>query len=373
MPYHGHPADYSQHPVRLRARLSTMIFRMPFFHAVFTWTVLTIVAHAADLPAGREVPAAMLDRLQAQYVPADAKSADLSDGEKVHRYETILREGEFLEKAFAGAPRTCIACSRPCLVRRRGWQRGRRREGRGPGVGDCPADGCLRRPAGGPTVRQPPCGRVELDSSRGAPQDIAAAVDRFLRRYHATPARSEAYMSPSPWPVSRRMPPCEKNLSKNSEWTSAKSRRPWGSCCGRECDCPATPALFSRLRPWTVPGWSCRATCWPLRHAMLLDLQTARRRPGGGAAPVEKVRSSGLALDVLAVNLDRDRQPVEQFIRQNQLNWIHIFSGLGSGDPLLRRYGSTTRPCFWIILSQGKANFFYSRMKGGPEPGGNST
>ena len=83
---------------------------------------------------------------------------------------------------------------------------------------------------------------------------------------------------------------------------------------------------------------------------------------------VEKVRGSGQGLDVLAVNLDRDRQQVEQFIRQNQLNWTHVFSGQGFDDPLFKRYGNPARPCYWIILPHGKAIYcFSSRARGGAE------
>ena len=80
-----------------------MISSLRILRALLGWLLLTGVVYAADAPQGREVPSPLLERLQAQYVPRDAQSSNLPDGEKVHRYATILREGEFMEKAYAGA------------------------------------------------------------------------------------------------------------------------------------------------------------------------------------------------------------------------------------------------------------------------------
>ncbi len=56
---------------------------------------------SATAPA---VPITVLDRLRAQYIPENDTSTDLSENDKIRRYQSILREGGWAERQNPGAP-----------------------------------------------------------------------------------------------------------------------------------------------------------------------------------------------------------------------------------------------------------------------------
>lgn len=64
---------------------------------------LPLLAQEPAPASAAAVPAAVLDRLRAQYIPEDDKSADLSENDKIRRYQSILREGGWAERQHPGA------------------------------------------------------------------------------------------------------------------------------------------------------------------------------------------------------------------------------------------------------------------------------
>ena len=65
--------------------------------------VSPLLAQESAPVSAAAVPAAVLDRLRAQYIPEDDKSADLSENDKIRRYQSILREGGWAERQHPGA------------------------------------------------------------------------------------------------------------------------------------------------------------------------------------------------------------------------------------------------------------------------------
>ena len=57
----------------------------------------------APLAPQPAVPAALLARLRAQYLSEEAKKPDITESDKVRRYQAILREGGWAERQYANA------------------------------------------------------------------------------------------------------------------------------------------------------------------------------------------------------------------------------------------------------------------------------
>ena len=74
---------------------------------IMLFPVLALADEPSQKPSSpapkAEVPAAVLVRLRAQYVPEESKTPGVSENDKVRRYRTILREGGWAERQYANA------------------------------------------------------------------------------------------------------------------------------------------------------------------------------------------------------------------------------------------------------------------------------
>ena len=62
-----------------------------------------------------------------------------------------------------------------------------------------------------------------------------------------------------------------------------------------------------------------------------------------------------LNVEIVSVSLDRpeDRQKLVEFVRDEQLGWIHAYSGMGWADPTAQRYGVEAIPSVWVVGKDG--------------------
>ena len=59
-------------------------------------------------------------------------------------------------------------------------------------------------------------------------------------------------------------------------------------------------------------------------------------------------------VELIGINVDRDREKVESFIRQQGLSWPQVFTGKGLADPLLKRLGIPSIPYCWVTGWDGR-------------------
>ena len=60
-------------------------------------------------------------------------------------------------------------------------------------------------------------------------------------------------------------------------------------------------------------------------------------------------------VEFVGVSLDRpgQKERVKQYVSENELNWIHTYSGKFWSDPTARRYGVSGIPAMWVIGKSG--------------------
>ncbi len=63
-------------------------------------------------------------------------------------------------------------------------------------------------------------------------------------------------------------------------------------------------------------------------------------------------RANGL--EIVGVNLDRSRRKVEQYVRDHELPWIHIWSGEGATGGVVQQYGVPRIPSHWTVDRDGR-------------------
>ena len=66
----------------------------------------------------------------------------------------------------------------------------------------------------------------------------------------------------------------------------------------------------------------------------------------------EKYKSQGV--EIVGISLDTSRFILKRFIKKQQLDWIHTFSGKGLGDPTAKAYGVSSIPSVWVVGKNGK-------------------
>jgi len=76
-----------------------------FAIAILAWAVggLPGIAQNAPLSPPPAVPTEVFTRLRAQYIPEDVQDPDISENDKIRRYQSILREGGWAERQHPGA------------------------------------------------------------------------------------------------------------------------------------------------------------------------------------------------------------------------------------------------------------------------------
>jgi len=66
----------------------------------------------------------------------------------------------------------------------------------------------------------------------------------------------------------------------------------------------------------------------------------------------EKYHDKGL--EIVGISLDEDRSRLSRFVQEQQMNWIHTFSGKAWQDPTARAHGINAIPAVWVVGKDGK-------------------
>jgi hypothetical protein len=314
------------------------------------------VAPPADAQAG-VVPAAFLARLRAQYISEDARTPNISESDKVRRYESILREGAWAEGQYPKAPnlhhvRELMLAAAKGLATLEGTDDSRGRlmviarrlaESDAPPEARLPADLLI-------------C-RTRLDDSADAPSKAAGEIEQFVARYADTPAVPQALMAGvelcrtagadslrRKW--IRQLNQDHFSVPGVSTFLEAEGVAPF---YGRLLSARLTTLDGSVLSlPRDVLGkttvlhfWSMEKTGFDSRRGVTLKATHERHHRDG--------------LEMIGINLDADRAKVAALLKDKDLPWPQTCSGLGARDPTLRRYGVPTLPAYWVVSPDGRA------------------
>ncbi len=306
------------------------------------------------------VPAALLARLRAQYIPEEAKTPGISDNDKVRRYEAILREGGWAERLYAQAAnlhevREVMMAAAKGLATLDGTTETREL------VFDI-ARRLMNSPA-------PPQSRAvaemlfmrgRLDELGEFPAETADEIEGYVAHYRGTPGEPKAMVgaaelcrmtgAPTRGAYLRQL--AEKHCGSPGvneflkaegidaypgRFVTAKLARLDGSALSLPRD---TLGKFTVLHFWTMekPG-----------------LEDRKGKRDLDAPPVYKsLRDAGV--EMVSVNLDTDRARVATFIRDRRegMDWPQTCSGLSLNDPTFLRYPASSLPAYWLIGPDGR-------------------
>ncbi|KKL71520.1 hypothetical protein LCGC14_2094100 [marine sediment metagenome] len=67
-------------------------------------------------------------------------------------------------------------------------------------------------------------------------------------------------------------------------------------------------------------------------------------------------------VEFVGISLDRDRGKLESYVKEQQLGWVHTYSGKHWQDPTARKYGISGIPSIWVVGKDG--NVFSDNARG---------
>jgi len=307
------------------------------------------------------VPAALLARLHAQYIPEEAKTPDISESDKVRRYQAILREGGWAERQYANAPnlhevREVMMVAAKGLATLEGSVEAREL-----------LTEIARRLA---NSSAPPENRVvaemllvreRIEELGGCPAEGADEVAAFVARYRGTPGEPKAMLS-----AAELCRVAEADAARNSylrqlsekhfstpgvsEFLEDEGANPY---LGRLMTARLTRLDGSALTlPRDTLGKFTVVYFWSMVKSGMGD------RDAKGAfsfLPLYKsLRDAGVQF--VGVNLDADRARVANFVRDvgEGMDWAQTCSGLGLKDPTFQHYPAPTLPAYWLVGPDGR-------------------
>ena len=306
------------------------------------------------------MPTALLVRLRAQYIPEETKTPDISEGDKVRRYEAILREGRWAERQYAQAAnlheiRELMMAAAKGLATLDGGVEARQL------VSDI-----ARRianssaPPESRVVAEMLLMRARIDELVEWPAEAADEVAAFVARYRGTPGEAKALLGASELcRIADADAPrhaylqqlSEKHFSAPgvSEFLEVEGVNPY---LGR-----LMTARLVRLdgSPLTLPrdllGKFTVVHFWSMAKSGMVE------RTAKGTASLwpqyKPFREAGV--EFVGVNLDADRAQVARFVREDGegIDWIQTCTGLGLKDQTFLRYRVSTLPAYWLIGPNG--------------------
>ncbi|MEI8371582.1 MAG: SUMF1/EgtB/PvdO family nonheme iron enzyme [Planctomycetota bacterium] len=325
------------------------------------------------MPASQtEVPAALLVRLRAQYIPEETKTPNVSENDKVHRYEAILREGRWAERQYAQAAnlyevRELMMAAAKGLATLEGSAEARQL-----------VSEIASRIA---NSSAPPESRVmaEMLFVRGRineladyPAEAADELAAFVARYRGTSGEPKAMvgaaefcrMAGTPTRSDYLQQLSEKHVSAPGviEFLEAEHINPFpGRLMNARLVCLDGSVL---TLPRDTLGKFTVVHFWSMAKSGLVE------RAAKGVVSLwpqyKPFRAAGV--EFVGVNLDSDRTRVARFIRDEcvGVDWPQTCSGLGLNDPTFRKYRVQTLPAYWLIGPDGRV--ISDNYHGGVQP-----
>jgi formylglycine-generating enzyme required for sulfatase activity len=299
-----------------------------------------------------------LERLRAQYIPEDAKDAEVSDRDRIRRYQSILREGAWAERQYPTAPnlyqvRALMMAAAKGLVTLESSAEARQSlvdiasrlaGSEAPAEARLPAEMILFR--------------VRLEELGDAPAEAAEEIALFARRYDGTPAQPQALMAAYELGQiasarTGRKEYLNRLMQKHyrepgvAEFLEAHGMRPY---LGRLLSAALTKLDGTPLAlPRDTMGKFIVLHFWTMARP---ELVTKRSLAGAMAPAYGKLRQSNV--EFIGVNLDTDPAKVRQFAEERAFPWPQTCSGLGPADPLFRRCRVPVLPAWWLIAPDGR-------------------
>ena len=306
------------------------------------------------------MPAALLVRLRAQYIPEETKTPEISESDKVRRYEAILREGRWAEQQYAQAVnlheiQELMMVAAKGLATLEGTVEARQL-----------VWGIARRlanssaPPESRVVAEMLLMRARIDELADWPAEAADELATFVARYRGTPGEAKALLGASELcRIADADAPrhaylqqlSEKHFSAPgvSEFLEVEGVNPY---LGRLMTAKLVRPDGSTLTlPRDLLGKCTVVQFWSMAKSGMVDL-TAK-----GAVSLwphyKPFREAGV--EFVGVNLDTDRAQVARFVREEceGIDWIQTCSGLGLKDPMFQRYRVSTLPAYWLIGPNG--------------------
>jgi formylglycine-generating enzyme required for sulfatase activity len=309
-----------------------------------------------------EVPAALLARLRAQYIPEETKTPDVSESDKVRRYEAILREGGWAERQYAQAPnlhevRELMMAAAKGMATLEGTVEAR----------DLLLEIARRlvnssAPPESRVVAEMLFVRARIDELAEYPAEAADEAAAFVARYRGTPGEPKALVGAAELcriadadsaRIAFLRQLSEKHFSAPgvSEFLESAGANPY---IGR--------LMTARLRSLdgsvlTMPRDTLGK--FTVVHFWSKDKSGLGQREANGVynlMPIYKsLRDAGVQF--VGVNLDTDLAQVADFVRDagKDMDWTQTCSGLGLKDPTFLRYPVPALPAYWLIGPDGCA------------------
>ncbi len=305
-------------------------------------------AAAADPPASAAIAPSTIAQFQAKIPPPANDRLDYV--EAVAPLHAAFRAGEALEQANPNAPNLHVVRNAMLEIARR--------------LASLEADDASRQRLMGLARRivaspGPIEGKVWADSlltqARLAKLDLGnpAAADeikRFVSRYTDCPVTHVALMFAVDMATANGNQPLAAELTnslmKYSDQRSAEAflrNRGVAVFSNRSLDASLTTLDGTTLRlPRDLFGKVTVLHFWSIRSG---DTRPTR-------AVYDQYHDRGL--EVIGINVDRNRSEVESFIRRQDVCWPQVCTGKGFGDPLLKRLGIPAVPYYWVVGRDGR-------------------
>ena len=309
-----------------------------------------------------EVPAALLARLRAQYIPEEAKTSDVSESDKIRRYEAILREGGLAERQYARAAnlhevRELMMAAAKGLATLEGTAEARQL-----------VFEIARRlvnssaPPESRVVAEMLLMRERIDDLAEWPAEAADEVAMFAARYRGTPGESTALMSaahlcriadvdPARHAYLRQLSEKYYSVPGVSAFLESEGVNPY---LGRLMTARLVRLDGSTLElPRDTLGKFTVVHFWSMEKAG--EVNCSAHGTFDFQPFYQSLRDVGVTF--VGVNLNTDRARVAQCVGEQRegIDWIQTTSGLGPKDPTFLRYQAPALPAYWLVGPDGCA------------------
>jgi len=307
-----------------------------------------------------EVPAALLARLRAQYIPEETKTSEVSESDKIRRYEAILHEGGRAERQYAQAAnlhevQQLMLAAAKGLATLEGTPEARQlvfEIARRLANSSAPPEGRV--------VAEMLLMRARIDELAEWPSEAADEVAAFAARYRGTRGESMALM------VAAQL--CRIAVVDAARHTYLRqlSEKHFGDLGVNEfLEAEGVNLYLGRLMTARLVRLNGSALELPrdmLGKFTVLHFWTMEKSdPAGRGAnglfdfmPLYQFLRD-VNVTFVGVNLNTDRVRVVQSVgdRGDGMDGIQTCSGLGAKDPTFLRYRPSALPAYWLVGPDG--------------------
>ena len=62
--------------------------------------------------------------------------------------------------------------------------------------------------------------------------------------------------------------------------------------------------------------------------------------------------------EIIGISLDREKEPLDNYIQEEELGWKFAYSGQYWSDPTAKAWGVNSIPSMWLVDRKGKLRHF---------------